>query len=280
MSDIIKADQAELITAEKVNQFLTAFGIMPNLTPGEKIQCVEIAKEFQLNPFKREIHFIKYDKKAVSIVIGYDVFIKRATRTGLLDGWKVWVEGTGRDLVAKIEISRKDWAKPFIHEVYFAECSGPGPLWSKSPRFMLKKVAIGQGFRLCFPDELGGLPYLPEEIGAEAQDMKTAEPVDVKKPTDEPASPDLAAAGAKVKEYLKGHKEHFPDDAETRKTIKDIFMGFVTAKDEAGAIKYAEELPVFAEVVDAPPVDVEKIAEIFGNPNLGDEDPPPERDLF
>ena len=32
------------------------------------------------------------------------------------------------------------------------------------PNFMLKKVAIAQGFRLAFPDELGGLPYLAEEL--------------------------------------------------------------------------------------------------------------------
>ena len=36
------------------------------------------------------------------------------------------------------------------------------------PNFMLKKVAIAQGFRLAFPDELGGLPYLAEELPATA----------------------------------------------------------------------------------------------------------------
>jgi len=32
------------------------------------------------------------------------------------------------------------------------------------PTFMLKKVAIAQGFRLAFPDDLGGMPYIPEEL--------------------------------------------------------------------------------------------------------------------
>jgi hypothetical protein len=31
------------------------------------------------------------------------------------------------------------------------------------PRFMLKKVAIGQAFRLAFPEELGGMPYMEIE---------------------------------------------------------------------------------------------------------------------
>ena len=29
---------------------------------------------------------------------------------------------------------------------------------------MTKKVAIAQGFRLCFPDELGGMPYTADEL--------------------------------------------------------------------------------------------------------------------
>jgi hypothetical protein len=29
---------------------------------------------------------------------------------------------------------------------------------------MIKKVAMAQGFRLCFNDELGGMPYTKEEI--------------------------------------------------------------------------------------------------------------------
>ena len=37
------------------------------------------------------------------------------------------------------------------------------------PNFMLKKVAIAQGFRLAFPDELGGLPYLAEELPSTAK---------------------------------------------------------------------------------------------------------------
>lgn len=29
---------------------------------------------------------------------------------------------------------------------------------------MIKKVAMAQGFRLCFSDELGGIPYTKEEM--------------------------------------------------------------------------------------------------------------------
>jgi hypothetical protein len=35
------------------------------------------------------------------------------------------------------------------------------------PRFLLKKVAISQGFRLCFASELGGMAYDPSELPEE-----------------------------------------------------------------------------------------------------------------
>lgn len=45
---------------------------------------------------------------------------------------------------------------------------------------MLKKVAIGQGFRLAFPNELEGMPYLEEEVGEnnyiEVKEVNTVTP--------------------------------------------------------------------------------------------------------
>jgi len=38
------------------------------------------------------------------------------------------------------------------------------PTWQKMPRFMLRKVAIAQGFRLAFPEETAELPYEEAEM--------------------------------------------------------------------------------------------------------------------
>ena len=43
------------------------------------------------------------------------------------------------------------------------------------PEFMIKKVCIGQGFRLAFPNELGGLPYLQEELDMVEEPQPTTE---------------------------------------------------------------------------------------------------------
>lgn len=139
---------------------------------------VWIAKASNLNPFKREIYAIPYEKNFknekwqwekridISIVSWYQIYIDRAMATGNLDWWKVELTKTG----AKITIHRKDFKYPFEWEVEtkeFAKKNKEGVLiwsWGTMPSFMIKKVAIWQGFRLAFPNEMGWLPYLQEEI--------------------------------------------------------------------------------------------------------------------
>lgn len=161
------------IQHQTILDYLTAFGFASQLTDSEKLQFIEIAQAFRLNPFKREIHVAVYGEgeyRRLSIITGYEVYLKRAERTGRLDGWRAWIEGEGEQMKALVEIHRKDWSEPFVHEVYWREAvqkkkdGSPTSFWTKQPRFQLKKVAISQGFRLAFPDELGGLPYDASEL--------------------------------------------------------------------------------------------------------------------
>jgi len=152
------------------------------VTECEEFQSLCVVQD--LNPFppQPEVHFIKYDKnKPPTFVVAYMVYLKRAERQKKLKGWIGWTEegadpATGkRTMKACIEIHRKDWDEPFYHEVYWEEYAqyrkdyktGREALtrfWKEKPRTMLKKVVIGQGFRMCFPDEMGGLPYTSEEM--------------------------------------------------------------------------------------------------------------------
>lgn len=161
------------IQKQTLLDYLAAFGLANQLTQEEKLQFIEVAQAFRLNPFKREIHVAVYGEgeyRRMSIVVGYQVYLDRAERTGQLDGWRAWVEGQGEDMKALVEIHRKDWHSPFVHEVYWKEAvqrkrdGQPTSFWSKMPKFQLKKVAISQGFRLAFPSELGSMPYDPAEL--------------------------------------------------------------------------------------------------------------------
>lgn len=150
----------------------------PLATPKEVAMALGVVKSLGLNPFLREVHFIKYSQTdKLAIVVGYEVYIRRAERSGKLNGWKV---GIDKDKgVAWVEIRRKDWAEPFYWEVALSEFDKKQSTWKQIPSFMAKKVAIAQGFRLCFPEDLGSMPYTPEE--QEVFDI-VSEPVKSTKP--------------------------------------------------------------------------------------------------
>lgn len=172
-NELIVKEKAQETTAvapvseKTITNYLETFGMLKNMPKNLQGQCVEVAKAFQLNPFKREVHFVQHRDKngdpTVAIVVGYEVYIKRAQRTGLLDGWDCTAEGSGPNMVAILTIYRKDWSRPFKHSVKRSEYDRGIGNWKVMPETMLKKVAISQGFRLCFPEELGGMPYTKEE---------------------------------------------------------------------------------------------------------------------
>jgi phage recombination protein Bet len=177
MKTIAKANQTS-IDVDKLQTYLNAMGMGNNLNSNEFQQFVEIAQSFGLNPFKREIYASKYGDQ-FSVIVGFETYIKRAERSGLLSGWHVetvgsvdWKNIENSTLLARITIHRKDFEHPFVHDVNFIEYVGrrrdgqPTKFWKEKPITMTKKVAMAQGFRLCFSDELGGMPYTREELNA------------------------------------------------------------------------------------------------------------------
>ena len=169
--------KSEVVTDAELTLHLENLGLVKDLTKGEMNSYLQIAKAFNLNPFKREIHVSKYNGQ-MSIITGYEVYIKRAERTGLLDGWSVATTGSveGKDLKAILTIHRKDRTHPFIWEADYSEFvqktkeGNVTKFWQKA-KMMIKKVTISQGFRLCFSDELGGMPYTADEMSDKTEDI-------------------------------------------------------------------------------------------------------------
>lgn len=147
-------------------QWLTSTGKLKDFTESEKNQFIDMCTAFHLNPIKREVHGIKYGN-TFNIVIGYEVYLKRAERTGKLDGFNVECKKMGDEIIATCTIYRKDWTHPFIHSVLLSEYNQKNKMWTEKPVTMIKKVSTEQAFRLCFPDEMGGLPYGEEELPSE-----------------------------------------------------------------------------------------------------------------
>lgn len=154
-----KKDVVEIDYQAKATEWLQNMGTQ--LPPQQAVQFLELCQAYKLNPFKREIYAVGYGGK-FNIIVGYEVYLKRAERTGKLNGWQCVANENGTK--AKVTIWRKDWQHPFEHEVFMSEVKQNSPIWSKMPIFMMKKVCVEQGMRLCFPDEMGGMPYGEEEL--------------------------------------------------------------------------------------------------------------------
>jgi phage recombination protein Bet len=227
MEDNKQVIVAEKITEDKLMGWMKTAGVASNLSEKEKVQFMEIAVAYQLNPFKREIYCNAYGEgqyRNLSIITGYEVYLKRAERTNDLSGWHCETSGSieSKDLKAIITIHRNSWKHPFIHEVEYAEYvqhkkdGTVTKFWADKPKTMIKKVAMAQGFRLAFPDELGGMPYTADELHLEPVVeveviKKTPIPVSTlgikepqRKSASEPTAEQLKAMAAlKAKEYHK-----------------------------------------------------------------------------
>lgn len=216
---------------EKALEYLSSMG---NKLPAKhQTQFIEMASAFGLNPFKREIYAVGYGDNW-NIITGYEVYLKRAERIGKLDGWNCTVEGKGEDMTATVTIYRKDWKMPFTHTVLFSEvCQKTkdgrlNSVWGKMPSFMCRKVAIAQGFRLCFPDEFGGMPYTADEM-PDLEQMKDVTPV-------EPVESVKSAPSNKIK---KAKKEEAPKY--TREQAEELGEVMLSIYPDNSAIFSEEE---------------------------------------
>ena len=207
------------ITTEDIKKYFC-----PLATDKELFLALGVIQSLNLNPHTREVHLIKYkNTDRLSIIVGYEVFLKRAERTGNLDGWECGIsdDGTG----AWVKIYRKDRKIPFQWEVELSEFDKKQATWKTMPSFMGKKVAIAQGFRLCFPDELGGMPYTQEEHEVFDVHGDSAEQEKLSVPMPKAKSETQASIPAPV-----------PND------YKEMLLGFKKAKAIIGAEIYYDIL--------------------------------------
>ena len=181
----------------------------PAVTQREVKLFVELCKAQRLNPFIREAYLVKYGDKPASLVVGKDVYTKRAQANprfkGMQAGIFVTCDGKGKEregsMVLPGETVVGGWCKVFVEgydvpiydSVTFEEYANRrkdgklGGSWAKMPGTMIRKVAMVHALREAFPDELQGL-YDAAEMGVEAQDEQPEPPVEVEAEVIEPPS--------------------------------------------------------------------------------------------
>jgi phage recombination protein Bet len=172
------------LSSTMVKKYLVS-GNPDKVTNQEVMMFMTLCKYQHLNPFLREAYLIKYGNSPATIVTGKDTFTKRANKNpnylgkqaGIIvingEGEVINREGTFR--LPNEEIVG-GWAKIFIKDrepeyntVSFNEYVGrksDGSInnqWATKPATMIRKVAIVQALRECFPEDFSAM-YSPEEM--------------------------------------------------------------------------------------------------------------------
>lgn len=160
-NEIIVQENNAVIDEETIKNYFCK-----NATSSELALGVMICKQQGLNPFKGDVHFVKFGEQKMQVIVSKYAYLKRAEENPNYDGFKAWVEQEGDELVGKCEVYRKDRKTPIYCEAYFSEYDQQNKTWKEKPKTMIRKVALVQALREAFPMELGGL-YSEEEITPE-----------------------------------------------------------------------------------------------------------------
>ena len=77
-------ETGQVLTADTVKNYLVSGN--GNVTDQEVLMFIELCKAQHLNPFIREAYLIKFGSSPANIVVGKDVFVKRAHRNPDYEG--------------------------------------------------------------------------------------------------------------------------------------------------------------------------------------------------
>lgn len=174
-----------------IRKFLVSGG--GEVSNQELVMFLNLCRFQHLNPFLREAYLVKYGSSPATIVVGKEVFTKRAKRNKDYRGMEagiivVTAEKTIEERVGTFSMEGETlvggWAKVYIQdfeipqkitvslEEYIGRKSNGevNSQWAKKPATMIRKVAIVQALRESFPEDLQGL-YSQEEF-AETSDVE------------------------------------------------------------------------------------------------------------
>ncbi|WP_455679705.1 phage recombination protein Bet [Streptococcus sp.] len=178
-------ENPQSLTSTIVRKYLDPKG---TATDEELAYFIAQAKTQNLNPFTKEIYFIKYGNQPAQVVVALKAFQKKADAHPAYDGMESGIiyekdgeiqhsEGAflpkGADILGGWAIVyRKDRSHPTKIEVTFSEYDNSkirkeGVMnqygkpnkpntWDDKPSVMIRKVAIVTALREAFPNELGG----------------------------------------------------------------------------------------------------------------------------
>ncbi len=141
--------------------------IAKNATNEEFAIFLQFCKSTGLNPFKKEIWFIKTNS-GPQIMTGINGFWAIANAHPMFDGAEEDIEydEKGVPIRAICKIYRKDRRFPSVGIALLREYKKNTPIWQQMTSMMLGKCAASPAIRKAFPQELNGI-YTEEEMPAQ-----------------------------------------------------------------------------------------------------------------
>jgi phage recombination protein Bet len=127
--------------------------VMPkDFSKEEFLGCMLVADQYQLDPFTKQIYFMRTKSGAVQPIVSIDGWVHIVNRHEQFDGMKFEsvLDDGGRETAVTCTIIRKDRNYPIEVTEYLDECRGDTPPWRKHPRRMLRHRALMQCARYAF----------------------------------------------------------------------------------------------------------------------------------
>jgi phage recombination protein Bet len=200
--------------------------------------CCLVAKEHNLNPFTKEIYFMRTKGGGIQPIVGVDGWIRKCNEHPAFDGLEFEDIAPGGNMSAiKCLIHRKDRDHPIVVTEYLEECRRPTDTWKQMPSRMLRHRALIQCARVAFgfagimdPDEFE--QWQERYRSDAARDITPAKAAliqDIPEPANEAAEPSLPEAEKAKADYAK------PASTKPAKTdtefLEDMEAAFAVAND-------------------------------------------------
>lgn len=241
---LAKANGSEVTISDEQTQLLKDT-IAKGATDEELALAVQVCNRLQLDPFSRQIFFVKrWDGKlrreVMSTQVSIDGFRLVAQRSNEYRGqtepqwcgpdgqWSsVWLKPEP-PAAARVGVYRAGFEQPVYavarYDSYVQKTKNgqPNRMWSTMPDVMLSKCAEALALRKAFPAELSGV-YTPDEMGQ----ADNPEPVAPKRPQQaEPTSKFVESLASAEKEP---------------KTLVEIREAFTTARTTQDLMQIAKD---------------------------------------
>lgn len=172
METSYQLEGGQVLTADTVKNYLVSGN--GAVTDQEVMMFIELCKAQRLNPFIREAYLIKFGNSPANIVVGKDVFVKRAYRNPSYRGMKAGIvvvntDGKIEEREGSIKLKREEliggWCEVYVEgqefpiksAVSLEEYSKSQSTWKTMPCVMIRKCAMVTALREAFPEDFQGL---------------------------------------------------------------------------------------------------------------------------